>query len=89
MTARGNRRESLLYDGQDRQGFLGMVAVLPERFGIEVHAFVLMDDYYHLLLRPPEPNLSQAIQWRGKESEGRAASVCRLAEVVRWMEELK
>ena len=40
-----------------------MVAALPERFGIEVHAFVLMDNHYHLLLRTPEPNLSQAIQW--------------------------
>ena len=65
MTARGNRRESLFYDDQDRQGFLGMVAALPERFGIEVHVFVLMDNHYHLLLRTPEPNLSQTIQWRG------------------------
>ena len=63
VTARGNRRESVFCDDQDRQGFLGMVAALPERFGIEVHAFVLMDNHYHLLLRTPEPNLSQAIQW--------------------------
>jgi hypothetical protein len=25
----------------DRRGFLGMVAQLPERFGLEIHAFVL------------------------------------------------
>ena len=47
-----------------------------------------MDNHYHLL-RTPEPNLSQAIQRRGQESEGKAASVCRLAEVVRRMEGLK
>ena len=63
VTARGNRRESLFYDEQDRQGFLGRVAALLERFGIEVHAFVLLDNHYHLLLRTPEPNVSQATQW--------------------------
>ena len=71
MTARGNRRESLVYDEQDRQGFLGRVAALPERFGSEVHAFVLMDYHDHLLLRTPEPNLSQAIQWRGRTRKER------------------
>ena len=66
MIARGNRRESLFYDEQDRQGFLGMVAALPERFGIEVHAFMRMDNHYHPLLRTPEPNLSRTIRWRGE-----------------------
>jgi REP element-mobilizing transposase RayT len=47
----------------DRQRFLGLVAELPERFGVEVHAFVLMDNHYHLLLRTPEPNLHHAIRW--------------------------
>ena len=46
VTARDNRRESLFYDDRDRQEFLGMVAALPERFGIEVYAFVLMDNHY-------------------------------------------
>jgi len=63
VTARGNRRETLFYEDKDRQGFLGLAAELPERFGLEVHAFVLMDNHYHLLLRTPEPNLSQAMQW--------------------------
>ena len=63
MTASGNRRKSLFYDDQDRQGFLGRVTALPQRFGIDVHAFVLMDNHYHLLLRTPEPNVSQATQW--------------------------
>ena len=36
-----------------------------------------------------EPNLSQAVEWRGKGSEGKAANVGPLAEVVRRMEGLK
>jgi hypothetical protein len=39
------------------------VAQLPERFGLEVHAFVLMDNHYHLVVRTPEPNLSEAMRW--------------------------
>ena len=62
MTARGNRRELLFFEDPDRLGFLGMEVALPERFGIEVHASVLTDNPYHLRLRTPEPNLSQAIQ---------------------------
>ena len=30
-----------------------MVAQLPERFGLRLHAFVLMDNHYHLLVRTP------------------------------------
>jgi len=50
-------------DEADRRRFLGLVADLPERFGLEVHAFVLMDNHYHLLVRTPQPNLSHAMGW--------------------------
>ena len=60
---RGHGRSDLFLTETDRQRFLGLVAELPERFGVEVHAFVLMDNHYHLLLRTPEPNLHHAIRW--------------------------
>ncbi len=60
---RGHRGEALFLDDADRQRFLGAVAELPERYGLEVHAFVLMDNHYHLLLRTGEANLSHAIRW--------------------------
>ena len=63
MTASGNPRGFPVYHKQDRQGFLGRGAALPERLGIHGHAFVRMDNHFHLPLRTPEPNLSQAIQW--------------------------
>ena len=46
VTARGNRREALFFNDTDRRRFLGRVAELPERFGLEVHAFVLMSNHY-------------------------------------------
>jgi REP element-mobilizing transposase RayT len=60
---RGHRGGALFRDDTDRRRFLGLVAELPERFRVEVHAFVLMDTHYHLLLRTPDPNLGHAIRW--------------------------
>ena len=40
---RGHRGGALFLDDPDRRRFLGAVAELPERFGLEVHAFVLMN----------------------------------------------
>jgi REP element-mobilizing transposase RayT len=53
----------LFLDDTDRRRFLGAVGELPERFGLELHAFVLMANHYHLLVRTAEANLSQAIRW--------------------------
>jgi putative transposase len=60
---RGHRRSDLFPGDADRQRFLRLLAALPERFGVEIYAFVLMDNHYHLLLRTPQPNLSHAIRW--------------------------
>ena len=63
IVSRGNRREALFLDDADRRRFLALMAELPERFRLEIHAFVLMDNHYHLVLRTPEANLSHAIRW--------------------------
>ena len=63
MVNRGNRREAIFRSDTDRQRFLGRLAEPPERFRTEVHAFVLMDNHYHLLLRTWDANLSEAIRW--------------------------
>lgn len=63
VTGMGNRREALLRTDKDRRRFLGLVAELPERFRFEIHAFVLMDNHYHLLVRTPAANLSPGIRW--------------------------
>ena len=58
-----NRGQALFLDEADRRRFLGAVAELPERFTLELHAFVLMDNHYHLLVRTGAANLSHAIRW--------------------------
>ena len=59
----GTSRRSVVLDDADRQRFLGAVAEWGERYGLEAHAFVLMDNHYHLLVRTRQANPSQAIGW--------------------------
>jgi REP element-mobilizing transposase RayT len=53
---RGNRRERIFRTDDDRRRFLGCLSEFPLRFRIEVHAFVLMDNHYHLLIETPNGN---------------------------------
>jgi hypothetical protein len=38
---------------------------LGERFGTNIHAYVLMGNHFRLLLETPEANLSRTMQWLG------------------------
>ena len=45
------------------QKFEDLLAILPERFGVRLHAYVLMSNHYHLQIETPRLNLSEAIRW--------------------------
>ncbi len=63
VTARGNERKAIYYCDSDRVHFLQLLAEATQQFGIRVHAYVLMDNHYHLLIETPEANLSRAMHW--------------------------
>jgi putative transposase len=71
VMSRANGGDLLFRDDLDRRRFLGLLSELPERFSLEIHAYVLMDNHYHLLLRCRESNLSQAIRWLQTSYAGR------------------
>jgi putative transposase len=60
---RGNERRAIFKGPRDREHFLELLAMLPERFRVHVHAYALMDNHYHAVLQTPEANLSAAMQW--------------------------
>src|SRR5690242_2310196 len=62
LTARGNERKAI-YRDHDRFHFLELLTEMIERYAVQLHAYVLMDNHYHLLLQTLEANLSQAMQW--------------------------
>lgn len=59
---RGAGRRDIFVANHQRSYFLGLLGTLFERFGLETHAYCLLDNHYHLLLRTPEANLSRAIR---------------------------
>jgi REP element-mobilizing transposase RayT len=80
VTARGNARGEIFWDDTDRFRFLELLSQLGQRFGTQVHAYVLMDNHYHLLLETVEPNLSRAMQWcNGGGAPGGLAAIHRRA----------
>ena len=60
---RGNEQRAVFRDDADCQGFLDRLGRCCERFEIDCHAYVLMGNHYHLLVRTHQPNLSAAMQW--------------------------
>jgi REP element-mobilizing transposase RayT len=65
VMSRGNEGRNIFFGDDDRKGFLGAVGQFSERFKIDIFAYVLMDNHYHLLIRTQRANLSKAMQWLG------------------------
>ena len=60
ILSRGNERRNIFRDNDDRISFLETLGKMSDRFEIEVYAYVLMDNHYHLLLKTNKPNISKA-----------------------------
>jgi putative transposase len=63
VTSRGNERRAIYRDDRDRVHCCELLAETVARFGVRLHAYVLMDNHYHLVIELTEANLSRAIQW--------------------------
>lgn len=55
--ARGNRRETIFHNDDDRRFFLATLSEACAMTGWRVHAWVLMRNHYHLFIETPEANL--------------------------------
>jgi len=58
VTSRGNRREDIFVDDQDRQALLEVVAQALSRSDAEALAYCLMGNHYHFVLHTRQGNLS-------------------------------
>ena len=61
--SRGLERRVVFRDDRDRTHFLELLEKVAERYGVMVHAYVLMGNHYHLLVQTPHANLSRVMQW--------------------------
>jgi len=87
---RGNRRQKVFFERQDREYYLKLLADKTQKYRVQVWAYCLMDNHVHLIVVPDkEKFLAQAIgethkeytrminfreKWRGYLWEGRFKS---------------
>jgi REP element-mobilizing transposase RayT len=62
VTTRGNARNKIFSDDQDRLGFLAVIEAVVKRFNWLCHAYCLMDNHYHLVIETPDANLSTGMR---------------------------
>ena len=65
VLSRGNGRQDIFLSNHDRYLFIDLLQEFSERFNVDLFAYVLMGNHYHLLLKTPDANLSKGMQWFG------------------------
>jgi putative transposase len=58
VTSRGNARNKIFSDDQDREIFLSILGAVVKRYNWLCHAYCLMDNHYHFMIETPDANLS-------------------------------
>jgi REP element-mobilizing transposase RayT len=65
LMSRGNDGQHIYLNDADRNLFLDTISEMSERFKVDIFAYVLMSNNYHLLVRTNRANLKKAMQWFG------------------------
>ncbi len=60
---RGDRREEIFKDDQDRERFLETLGEVCAKTGWQVHALCLMLNHFHLVVETPQGNLVTGMKW--------------------------
>ena len=63
VMARGNQGRDIYGDDPDRKLWLETLGEACEKTGWRIHAWVMMNNHYHLLLETPEANLVVGMKW--------------------------
>ena len=80
---RGNNRQPIFASLADRQFFLELLEQNAKKFAVQLHAYVLMDNHFHLLATPQaDDSLPQMMQAVGRryvryynDSQGRSGTL--------------
>ena len=75
VISRGNVGQDIFLRDRDRRLFLELLGKMSVRFRIEMHAYMLMDNQYHLLISLREKIFPE--ECSGSEPRIREDSICR------------
>jgi REP-associated tyrosine transposase len=67
VTSRGNNGDEIFVDDEDRAAFVRLVARTAVRFRLNVHAWCLMSNHYHLVVEATTGNVSGAFHYLNGE----------------------
>lgn len=62
VTSRGDRREDIFLDDDDRLTWLDLFGQVCRRFNWICHVWCLMDNHYHIVVETVEGNLTQGMR---------------------------
>lgn len=62
VTSRGNAKQTIFIDDEDRGRFFDALSIVLDRFQWLCHAYCLMKNHYHLLIETPNSNLSRGMR---------------------------
>ncbi|MDO9124413.1 MAG: transposase [Deltaproteobacteria bacterium] len=62
VTSRGNAKQAIFIDDEDRGRFFDALSIVLDRFQWLCHAYCLMKNHYHLLIETPNSNLSRGMR---------------------------
>src|SRR5512140_10640 len=59
VTCRGNEWRDIFQDDKDRRKFVAILSRSLETYSVELYAYVLMSNHFHLLVATPLGNLGE------------------------------
>jgi putative transposase len=63
VTSRGNERKAIFRGDVDREKYLELIRWAVDQFDLRLHAYVLMDNHYHLLIETRRAGLNRALRY--------------------------
>ena len=63
VMSRGFQRQVIFKNDTENKHFIELLSDMVERYGVILHAYVLIPNHYHLLIETPNANASRALQW--------------------------
>ena len=67
VVQRGNNRQPIFFEDDERRAYLGWLAEAAERWGCAIHAYVLMTNHVHLLATPSDvEGMGRMMQYLGR-----------------------